>query len=38
MQGKKVRVRVPVSAIVEGEIENLALMPGDIIFVPRALM
>jgi polysaccharide export outer membrane protein len=38
MRGRKVRVRVPVSAIVEGEIENLALMPGDIIFVPRALM
>jgi len=38
MQGKKVRVRVPVAAIVDGEVENLSLKPGDIIFVPRALM
>ena len=38
VQGEKLRVRVPMAAIVEGEVENLTLMPGDIIFVPRTLM
>lgn len=35
VQGEKVRVRVPMGAIVEGQVENLLLQPGDIIFVPE---
>jgi len=37
IDGRKVRVRVPVDAIIEGQVENLQLMPGDILFVPESL-
>lgn len=35
-EGKKVRARVPMDRIIAGEVENLALLPGDIIFVPTS--
>ncbi len=37
VQGKKVKVRVPMESIIEGEVENLQLQPGDIIFVPTSI-
>lgn len=37
VQGKKVKVRVPVEAIMSGEVENLVLMPGDILVIPESV-
>ncbi len=37
VQGEKVRARVPMGAIIEGQVENLPLVPGDILFVPTTL-
>ncbi|MEO1270298.1 MAG: polysaccharide biosynthesis/export family protein, partial [Myxococcota bacterium] len=37
LDGRKVRVRVPIDAIIEGEVGNLSLQPGDILFVPESL-
>jgi polysaccharide export outer membrane protein len=34
--GEQVKATVPMEAIVAGEIENLELQPGDIIFVPKS--
>lgn len=35
--GQKLRARVPMDRIIAGEVENLALLPGDIIFVPTSI-
>lgn len=37
VQGQKVKVRVPVAAIMAGEVENLPLKPGDILVVPDTI-
>lgn len=37
VQGKKVRVRVPVEAIMAGEVANLELLPGDILVIPETI-
>ena len=37
LDGQKVRVRVPIDAIIEGEVENLQLVPGDILYVPESI-
>jgi protein involved in polysaccharide export with SLBB domain len=37
VQGEKVKVRVPVEAIMAGEVENLPLLPGDILVIPETI-
>ncbi len=37
VQGEERTARVPVSAILAGEVANLELLPGDIIVVPRSI-
>ena len=37
VNGKKVQARIPIDAIIEGEVSNLQLLPGDILFVPQSL-
>lgn len=37
VQGSEQTARVPVSAILAGEVANLELLPGDIIVVPRSI-
>ncbi len=35
--GEKRRVRIPMEQILRGEVENLLLLPGDILFVPTSI-
>ena len=35
IRGTEIQVRVPVQEIVEGRSQNIKLLPGDIVYVPR---
>lgn len=37
VDGEKVQARIPMDAIIEGDVSNLQLLPGDILFVPQSL-